>query len=231
MEEIDLKTFFSTIWNKKIEIILILAVFIMLGVTYTTSFVSPKYIASTTLVLSNSENTNMIKNTITTTDLTLNSKLLSTYRVLVRSKSVLRQVIKNLNIDITEEELKKNVTVSAVQNTEVIKISVTNEDKETAAKIANEIAKVFSEEVNKLYNINNITIVDKANVNNETSNLNPTRDILIFLAIGLVVSLFYIIFSTMFDTTIKSQSDIEKAFNVLVLATIPYESDKGGKRK
>lgn len=96
------------------------------------------YTASTTLVLATSsgENTQDATNSITTTDVTLNSKLVSTYSELVKSKKVLRKVISNLNIDVKEESLRKNITVSSVKDTELIEITVSNEEPIYATQIA-----------------------------------------------------------------------------------------------
>ena len=112
MEEIDLKELLSLFWSKKTQIILIVLIFMLIGVIYTVGFVTPKYTSSTTLLLATSENSTDKSSTITTTDVTLNSKLVSTYSDLVQSKSVLRQVISNLGINISEEELKNNITVT-----------------------------------------------------------------------------------------------------------------------
>ena len=246
MEEIDLKELLTLFWNKKIKIITIMIIFIIIGIIYTENFVKPMYTSSTTLVLAkaennknttnntNSEETKNTTNSITTTDITLNSKLISTYRELVKSKSVIRQVIKNLRININEEELRKNITVDTVENTELIKISVTNEDAEKAYKIATEIAKVFSEIVLEMYNINNVHIVDKAKINYTPSNINKIRDIIIFTGIGLIISIIYVLLTNMLDTTIKKPEDIEKEFKIPVLATIPkhnFNAEKGGKKK
>ena len=103
MEEIDLKELLSLFWSKKTQIILIILIFMLLGVIYTIGFVTPKY-TSTTLLLATSGSSADKTNTITTTDVTLNSKLVSTYSALVQSKSVLRQVISNLGINESEEE-------------------------------------------------------------------------------------------------------------------------------
>ena len=166
MEDIDLKELFMIFWNKKIQIILFIILFAIIGGIYTIGFIKPMYTASTTLVLATSsgENTQDATNSITTTDVTLNSKLVSTYSELVKSKKVLRKVISNLNIDVKEESLRKNITVSSVKDTELIEITVSNEEPIYATQIANEIANVFSEEVNDIYNINNIHVVDTAEV-------------------------------------------------------------------
>ena len=236
MEELDLKDLFNIFWHKKVHIILIVLIFIVLGVIYTVGFTTPMYTSSTTLLLAGSESSGEeTTNSITTTDITLNSKLVSTYSVLVRSKDVLDQVINNLGMDISWESLKNNVKVSAVEDTEVIEISVTTKNAEDSAKIANEIAKVFTEKVAEIYNINNVHVVDEAEVEYIPSNINHKKDVIIFAFIGLVVSVIYVLISNMLDTTIKTAEDIEKEFKVPVLASIPvYENAiqkrKGGKR-
>ena len=236
MEELDLKDLFNIFWHKKVHIILIVLIFIVLGVIYTVGFTTPMYTSSTTLLLAGSESGGEeTTNSITTTDITLNSKLVSTYSVLVKSKDVLDQVINNLGMDISWESLKNNVKVSAVEDTEVIEISVTTKNTEDSAKIANEIAKVFTEKVAEIYNINNVHVVDEAEVEYIPSNINHKKDVIIFAFIGLVVSVIYVLISNMLDTTIKTAEDIEREFKVPVLASIPvYENAiqkrKGGKR-
>lgn len=240
MEEIDLKELFQMFWNKKIHILLITLIFIVIGTIYTIGFVTPMYTSSTTLVLAASDkptDANKLTSTITTTDVTLNSKLVETYRVILQTNDVLREVISNLGINISEEEIKNNITVSAVENTEVIEISVKNENASNAAKIANEIAKVFSKKVGEIYNINNVYILDEAKVSTNPSNINHMKDIVIFAFIGIVISAMYVLIANMLDTTVKTQEDIEKTIKIPVLANIPiYNMEmenlrkKGGRR-
>ena len=181
MEELDLKELFNIFWSKKVHIILMVLIFIALGVIYTVGFTTPMYTSSTTLLLAGSEGAGgETTNSITTTDITLNSKLVSTYSVLVRSKDVLSQVISNLGMDISWESLRNNVSVSSVEDTEVIEISVTTNNAENSAEIANEIAKVFTEKVAEIYNINNVHVVDEAESENTPSNINHERDVIIF---------------------------------------------------
>ena len=133
-----------------------------------------------------------------------------------------------------EEELKKNVSVTSVEDTEVIKIIVKDKNPTNAAKIANEIAKVFPTEVSSIYKINNVYILDEAEVAQGPSNINHVRDIVIFAFIGLVISFVYVLVGNMFDTTIKTVEDIEKTFKIPVLVSIPvynFDSEKGGKKR
>ena len=147
MEELDLKELFEIFWNKKVQIILIILIFVVIGIIYTVGFTTPMYSSSTSLVLvgtSNSDTTGTTGQTseITTTDITINSKLVATYSALVQTKNILGQVIANLGIDVDEEELRKNVEVTSKEDTELIEITVQNENPIYAAQIANETAKV-----------------------------------------------------------------------------------------
>ena len=119
MEELDLKDLFMMLWNKKLQIILIIAIFAVIGFIYTMGFVVPEYSSYTTVLLVGSSNNNT-GNTITTTDITLNSKLVSTYSVLIKSTDVVSQVISNLGIDMDVEALKRNISVTSEEDTEKI---------------------------------------------------------------------------------------------------------------
>lgn len=200
-------------------------------------FTTPLYSSSTTLVLASSGNKEVnadTNTTITATDITVNSKLVSTYSELVKSKNILRQVISNLGIDINEATLRNNVGVTSVKNTELIEITVKNENPSYAAEIANEIAKVFTEKVKEIYNIDNIQVVDEAEKANSPSNINHSKDIIIFAFIGLIVAIAYVLIANMLDTTIKTPEDIEKGFQIPVIATIPLidnlKNERGGRR-
>ena len=185
---------------------------------------------------SNQSNSNTIT-TSTATDITVNSKLVSTYSELVKSKNIIRQVITNLNLGttISEDELKNNVTVSSVKDTEIIKITVTTKEPVNSAKIANEIAEVFTAKVKEIYSIENVQVVDKAEISYTPSNINHKKDIIIFAFIGAVVSVIYVLLSNMLDTTVKTAEEIEKEFKLPVIASIPiYNAEpqrrNGGKR-
>lgn len=236
MEEIDLKEFVMLFWNRKVSIILITIIFMLIGIIYSVGFVTPKYTSSTTLLLATSESANSKTNTITTSDITLNSKLVSTYSELVKSKNVTRQVISNLGIDETEDELRNSITVNSVKDTELIKISVTDKNATNAYNIANEIAKVFTQKVSEIYNINNVQVLDQAEVSSVPSNINHTKDVIMFTFVGLFVAIVFVLVANMLDTTIKSSEEVEKLCNVPVIASIPLYSfeiatNKGGKRR
>jgi len=237
MEELDLKEIFNIFWKKKIQIILIIAIFMVIGIIYSVGFITPMYASTTTLVLATSSADKGTQSTegITTTDLTINTKLVSTYSEIIKSRNILRQVIDNLGINVSESNLRNNITVTSVRNTELIEIKVLNENAEYSAVLANEIAKVFTEKVSEIYNMNNVYLVDEAVSSKLPSNINHMKNIVIFIMAGAIISVLYVILLNILDTTVKTQEEIEKTFKIPVLAAIPlYETrtpkKKGGRR-
>lgn len=230
MEDFDLKELFNLFWNKKTEIILLVLIFIVIGIVYTVGFTTPMYSSSSTLVLATTAKNDLSQassiTSSTATEITVNSKLVATYSEIVKSKNILRQVISNLNIDIDEKALRSKVNVSAVKDTELIEITVKNENAVYAAKIANEIADVFTQKVQEIYNIDNVQIVDKAEPSDTPSNINHKRDVVIFALAGFVISVMYILIANMLDTTVKTAEQVERDFQFPVLASIPvYNMD------
>lgn len=234
MEELDLKELFLIFWNKRFEIILITLIAMLIGVIYSYFYITPEYKASTTLVLAqSSQSTEMnSEGAITQTDVTLNSKLVSTYSEIIKSKAVLREVVNSLNIEgLTENSIKSNISVQAVKDTEVIQITVKNLDPNLAAQIANKIGEVFSEKVVEIYNISNVYILDRAEPSNIPSNINHSKDIIIFAFIGIVISVGLVLVINMLDTTIKTEQDVENATGLLVLSSIPNYDEELKKKE
>lgn len=238
MEELDLKELFSMFWNKKAEILFITLILVVVGVVYSYFFVTPVYTAKTDLVLvqSSSSVSQAGDSTITTADITMNSKLVSTYSEIIKRNTILGQVASNL--DISEEQieaLRDNISVKSVSDTEIIEITVKDLDPNKASEVANEIATVFSEKIVEIYNISNIYLLDRAEPPTKPSNVNHVKDIVIFAFIGLVISAIYVLLVNMLDNTIKTEEDIEKNTGLVILTSISnynaeLKSSKGGKR-
>ena len=229
MEEINIKDFFNYL-KKYILIICGVVVIFVIGVfIYDKSIKKPLYTTYTTIILTKSNET-QTSTTITQNDILLNQKLVETYTKIIKSKLVLDQVISETGITYTAEELGQNVAVEAYENTEMLKISVTDSDPELAASIANSIAQVFSGEVAKIYQMNNISVIDIAQVPEEVSNNTLTRDFFIALFISIFGSIGVIFIIYYFDDSIKLTDDLEEEIGMPVIAKV-FKSDIGSKNR
>ena len=167
MEEIDLKDLLSYFWSKKVIILVMFLLGLVIGEVYTAVIQKPLYQSYTTILLTKASDT-----TITSNDVTLNRNLVDTYREIIKSKKVLNKVINNLELDYDYGALNRKVGVTSINDTEIIKITVVDKDSKQASDIANEIANVFNAEVVKLYDIQNVGIIDVAEETDTPYNVN-----------------------------------------------------------
>ena len=217
MEEIDLKELFDYFKSKLVWIIVTVILAIGIGNVYTILTRVPMYKSSTTIVLV-SENTNESYNN---TELQMNKNLVGTYSEIIKSRKVIEPVISNLGLSYSYEKLRGKVSVDSVTNTEIIRVAVSDDDPQTATRIANEIASVFTTEIQKIYKLNNVSIVDKAVDSVKPYNVHYIKDIVIYTAIGLVLSCGIIFIKFYFDTTIKTSEEIENKLGLTVLGIVP----------
>ena len=96
------------------------------------------------------------------------------------------------------------ISVSAVNNTEIIKITVTNKNAVTAKNIANVTANYFMKEIVKLYNMNNVNVLDEAINADNPFNINIAKQVVIYFVVGLILALGIVFVVFYFDRTIKS---------------------------
>ena len=234
MEELDLKEIFKTFWDKKWHIILIVVILTLIGVIYTLGFTKPMYSSSVTLSLTTSDDNTA---TSTTNDITINTKMAATYKEFIKTKNVLTDIIKKSGVDISEDELKDEINLNAVEDTALIKISVKNSSAQRAKMLVSAAADVFKEQVTQMYSIKNVQVIDEPEVPSSPYNINHKKDVLMFAAAGVVIAFLYVIAeTTLFDTTIKTVDDIERGFKMPVLASIPkYENrlqkTRGGRKR
>jgi polysaccharide biosynthesis transport protein len=138
----------------------ILAVFLLVVLTATlVTFVLPEFFASTVTVEVKKDSSTLDPIGRSSAVQGFDPYFLQTEFEKIQSKAVLYQVISNLNLgdvyrttrkyemNLKPEEtfllLRNDMRVSQTRNTELIEITVYNEDKAMAAKIANEIAAVY----------------------------------------------------------------------------------------
>ena len=223
-EEIDIKRIIEIIFSKKLIITLIILLNVTLGYVYSYYYKKPEYKSSVTILLVADEN--KTDKSLTQTDVNLNNGLISTYSSIAKSSSILQKTIQNLNLDIPVSKLEQNVEAKQIDNTQFLEISVKNESPERAKNIANELAEVFTEQIKEIYNLQNISIVDKAETEENPCNINHMKDMIIFGFAGIVLSIIIVMIIYMFDDTVKDQKDIEKNIKLRTIGTLPVDREK-----
>ncbi len=221
MEEINLKDLFSYMLSKIFIIIIAIVIFLIGGVVYRECFKTPLYESYTTIILTKVNDSTNVETGITQNDITLNQKLVSTYREIIRSKRILDKVIKDLELDISVDDLMNRISVTNKEDTELIRISVVDEDSETAQNIVTRVSKVFADEIVRIYNIENISTIDYASASDVPYNINVAKETVISVLLGAFLGCAIVFVMFYFDTTVKSVEEIERKLELPILGSVP----------
>lgn len=217
----DLKEILDIIRNKILMITIITVIVSIIGGCITFFVLSPVYETNAT-VLVNKDKTNN-ENNITGDDLTVNQKLALTYGEIIKSRKVLSKVIRELDLDITVKELSEKISVSTINETEIINITVEDTSKSQVYKIANKIVEIFTQDVEQIVSGVKFELIDKPIEPQDPVRPNKIINIAMSVIIGLMTGILITFLLEYLDDNIKSESDIEKILELPVIGVIPDE--------
>lgn len=220
MEEISLLELFHILrkWLALIIILTILGVSVSGIVSY--FVLEPEYQTFTTLMVGKPKDY-LAENKIEYNDLILNQKLVSTYGEIVKSRLVTDKVIENLGLDMSYDGFRNKVSVNLVKDTEIIKIQVVDKSPMLAARIANETAEVFMDGVKTIMKVENVQVIDIAQVPLKPIKPRPILNMAIAGILGLMAGVFIGFLIEFLDNSIKTPEDVEMYLELPVIGAIP----------
>ena len=157
-------------------------------------------------------------------DLQIGSQLTKDYNILITSRTVLQDVVDELNLDMTYKELKERITVENPSDTRILSITATDKDPEMSKKIADTLAKTSADFIGDKMEVTPPKIIEEGEVPTIQTSPSTKKNVLIGALAGLVLSAGVIILLTLMDT-IKSEDDIENYLGLTTLASIPDRKD------
>ena len=220
-EVIDLREYLSIIKKKWFIMAILCVVCVAASTVYSFFIAKPVYQAETTLIVKTEKTEGT--NTVTSDQIKTTQQLAVTYGEIIKSRKVLDDVIKNLDLDESYGQSSGKISVSTVSDTQIIKVSVQDTNKSNAAKIANEIPKVFAKEAIRIADANGVEVIDKAQTPVNPVSPNKKMNILIAGVLGVMIGLFIIFIIEFLNTKIKTPQDIEKELGLPLLGVIPEE--------
>lgn len=217
--DIDLGKIFFMMKKRVIYIILATMVCAIVSGCITEFFITPKYTTSCSMLASNKATQNFT--TQNPNDLTASQQLVKTYIFVLTSDSVLEEVIKTLDLNMSAGQLRGMITCAQHEETQGFRVYVTSNDPVLSANICNAIAEIAPDHVIDKIKTGTISIIDYAKVPSQPSSPNLKKNIVIGAAIGFLVSFIGFFGYELFDTTITSEKDIEREFDIPLLGSIP----------
>lgn len=218
-ETIDLREYFEIV-KKNMGMIALITIFAV-AVSGAVSFfvLDPVYETSTTLMVNKAKDDT--SRTVETQDIMLSRQLVTTYGEIAKSNVVLSKVIRDLRLDMDTKQLSGKITVTPVKETEIMRITVSDTSPKLASSIANATAGIFMDEVARIMKIDNVQIIDKAQVPKDPVKPSKLLNIAIAGVLGVMAGVFIAFLREYLDNTLKTPEDIEKHLGVQVVGMIP----------
>lgn len=215
--KVDLSRIFKVLRKNIKKLITIPVIFMILSAIFTSLFVTPKYAASTQILV----NQKQIENNVVNPNNVQNSlQSVNTYAEIIKSPSILERVSKELDYKYDVKELSSFVKVTNQSNSQIINVSIVTENAKVSAKIANKVAKVFAKEVPDIMDVDNVSVLSKASDTENKVAPNITNNMLLtgLAALGLTLLIIYL--KHILDRRIKTEQDVLDELQLPVLGVI-----------
>lgn len=221
MVEIDLMELFRYL-KKKIRVIAGATVICaLLGLLYGTVILKPQYTASTRVYMLNRTN----ENNIVYADIQTSTYMLFDYKVLITGQNVTREVIRDLELNMTDAQLANCIEVSAETNTRILQIDVTYRDPQLAADIANRVRETAAEQIQEVMEVDAVKTVYEAEAPKAPVGQNVRGCVLLGAILGMLACGILYTVRFILDDTIRTEQDVERYLNLSVLAMIPESEE------
>ena len=213
---INLKELLQSLKKRLLLIIIITAIFTAISGIVSYFFLTPIYQSSTQILVNQAKSKNEVYDP---NEVQTNLQLIDTYNVIIKSPAILDKVIEKENLEMTSGELDKLISVSNEQESQVVNITVQHENPQDSKNIANTIATTFQSEIKSIMNVDNVSILTKAELGSRIKP-NPILNMTIALVVGLIVGVGVAFLLEYLDKTIKKDQDIEDQLGLPVLGAI-----------
>ena len=225
-ETIDLLEVLNAVRQHILAIILTTLVLAAAGFGVSKFLMTPMYQASALMIVNTRQD---ITSNVTSDQINSATKLVSTYSIILKSDTVLNQVIQNLGLSLDYQHLAERVTVSAVDDTQVMKVTVTSDNPEWARQVCEQITQISPDVILEAVEAGSVKVISNASISPEPVSPNVSRNTARGAVAGLVISVGIVFLMVLLDNKINNEEDVSKYLELTVVGVIPeYE---GGKKK
>ena len=148
--------------------------------------------------------------------------------MILKSDTVMDQVLNALvnrgliqNEQMSTKALKNSITVSPVNNTQVMKVSAVNTDPELALAMVDEVLTIAPSIIIRTVKAGSVEVVSYPKLNNTPVSPKKTRNLALCLFGGAAAAAGIIILRELLDNTVKTDQDVRDKIGLPVLGVIP----------
>lgn len=190
----------------------------LLGWLGTFFLIEPQYEASVNMIVNTKTD---VQGNITTDNIYSAQNLVDTYAIIIKSNTVLNEVIEKLNLEISYDDLYEQVSVDAINNTQVMKIAVRSSELAEAERIAEAISKIAPEIVVDAVEAGSCKVVSQIEGDEEPVSPNILLNTIVISVLGMLACIGVIVLKELLHDYVVDDVDIEKKLGISALGIIP----------
>ncbi len=220
--EIDIMHLLKLMWKKAWIIVISMILLASACFSYAVFFVTPQYQATAMMYVNNSSfSVGSTSVSISSAQLTAARSLLDTYVVILKTRTTFEKVIEEAGLDLTYRQLMGMVSASAVNETDVFRITATSSDPAEAELIVDTIVEILPDRIADIVDGSSVRIVDHAILPTSRSSPSYTKYAIIGMLLGFIASAAVIIIIDLKDTSVRDEDYLNQRYEIPVLAVIP----------
>ena len=222
--EIDLLELFYRLLENAKKIIIAAVIGMLIFAFYSFVLATPLYEATCRIYVTNAGDS-----AINLSDLQIGNYLASDYQEVFNTWEVHEAVIRGLNLDYTYEELENMITVSNPSDTRILNVTITSEDPQEAADMANEYAEVARSYISRTMDTNEPTVLSSALVPKKSVKPRKMFNTALGFVLGALVMMGVVTVQFLLDDKIKTADDIRKYTDMAALSVVPSNDNSSAK--
>lgn len=229
--EIDLMQIVRTLLGNLKYIVLVTLLFGVLGYFGSKMLVTPVYEAGAKMIVNTRKDESQ---NVTNDQINSAKNLVSTYAVIIRSRDVLNQVITDLKLPDTYDQLASCISVKAVNDTQVMQITVQHSNRDTALAVASKLLEVAPDAIVERVEAGSVKTVEQAYAGQNPVSASALHYAVLAAMAGFILVCAVIVIVSLADNTYKTDMDIQRDLGLPVLGVIPDAENtkkRGHKKK
>ena len=189
---------------------------------FTDIFIEEKYSTEVTLYVNASNKT---VEEISSANINASQQLVNTYAEILKSRNFIDKIIRDLpdemKIEYTYDTIKGMLTMEAVNETEILSVTVTGTDAEEVYKIADLLTKYSPDELENVMGAGKAKILNIPLLPEKPVSPNVRANTLIGVLIGIFLAAIFVVILELLDTRIRSGEEFASNYEEPLLGEIP----------
>lgn len=229
--EIDFKEVLTELLKRWWIILVCVAACGLFAYIYTSCAVPEKFTSYGSIYVNNRAERTIVSTSDATAnlyDLTTAAKLVDTYKAILKSNTFFNIIKENTDITYSAEQMKDMLRYDTVEETGIIMVYATAHTPEAAQKLCEAVLDNANTAIMNIVEVGSVKTIDEATYPTYHSYPSIKKNTMLGMVLGVCLALIIIFLINFLNVTVRTPSDIEARYNLVILGTIPdmLEIDK-----